>query len=86
MKTPMDLLLDKADWRCTACGTSRSVGCDCWIRLVCKVCDRKRSIPRGPREAGGAVMISAGVIVAFLAGMLVGLAIGFYGLLWRLGP
>ena len=28
-RSPMDLMLDAVDWKCTVCGTSAKIGCDC---------------------------------------------------------
>lgn len=31
-RTIMDALFDRADMKCTICGTKCSIGCDCWTK------------------------------------------------------
>jgi hypothetical protein len=33
-RSPMDLLLDRVDWRCTQCGMPQREGCHCWDRFT----------------------------------------------------
>lgn len=48
-RTPLDILIDRADMRCTVCGTPRAEGCLCWITLRCPKCKRTKI---GKREKG----------------------------------
>ena len=55
-RTPMDAILDRLDFRCTACGAKRGE-CDCWApcahgekyRLDCAVCTPPKRKRRGGR-------------------------------------
>lgn len=42
-RTPLDAMLDRVDWRCTACGTPRRVGCRCLLETTCPGCSRTSS-------------------------------------------
>jgi hypothetical protein len=42
MRSPIDMLLDKIDWKCAQCGVSTKTGCDCWVTLHCPDCGRTK--------------------------------------------
>jgi hypothetical protein len=33
MRSPIDALLDRVDWKCVTCGVSAKVGCDCHAKF-----------------------------------------------------
>jgi hypothetical protein len=35
MTSPIERLIDSANLRCTACGTPKAEGCDCWVHCSC---------------------------------------------------
>ena len=47
LKSPIDILIDRTDFVCSLCKTPQSVGCDCWVKLVCekRECSRTRLVP-----------------------------------------
>jgi hypothetical protein len=47
VSNPLKRLIDRAV-RCTKCGTPRSVGCKCWVRLVCTECGAETTDERIP--------------------------------------
>lgn len=34
MGSPIDTLMDRVDWKCTACGAKAGT-CDCWVKCEC---------------------------------------------------
>ena len=49
MKSPMDTLLNKVDWKCTICGKSPQV-CDCWTKCYCGWSYEKGRSCRNPKH------------------------------------
>lgn len=45
-RSPIDMLLDRVDWKCAKCGVSTKVGCDCLVTLECPNCKKTRKVFR----------------------------------------
>ena len=43
---PIDIMLDRVDWKCVYCGTSQKVGCFCFVQLYCPDCKRVKTVRR----------------------------------------
>jgi hypothetical protein len=57
--SPINILLDRVDWRCTRCNAPKSVKCSCWeqVKLHCPGCGRTKKATREPSDPIGAKII-----------------------------
>lgn len=52
-RSPIEIMIDAADLKCTVCGKPQSVGCDCWTKCSitgCKWSYRKGTLCRNPEH------------------------------------
>lgn len=59
MKSPIDTLLDKVDFRCTRC-FAKSGTCGCWvknIKLRCPECKRSKMVYREDTDPPGTFIV-----------------------------
>jgi hypothetical protein len=52
-KSPIEIMIDSSDLKCTVCGTSSRVGCDCWTKCSrpgCKWSYRKGAACNNPEH------------------------------------
>lgn len=57
MKSPMDMMLDQADFKCVHCGVSAKVGCDCIIKIECPKCGTSKSCERDALDPEGTAKV-----------------------------
>lgn len=64
MRHPVDVMLDKVDWKCCACGVSTKVGCDCAekrdanrVTLRCPSCQKTLRVERDPLDPNGTEVV-----------------------------
>lgn len=48
MPSPIEIMINASDLKCTVCGASRSKGCDCWTKCSCGWSARKGKPCRNP--------------------------------------
>jgi hypothetical protein len=59
-RTPIDILFDRIDWRCTRCG-AKSGTCDCWrkITIRCPHCKRSKQTTVDPTDPPGTMIVES---------------------------
>lgn len=50
-------LLDRVDWRCTACGVSSKIGCGCFVNLQCGGCGAAKRVQKDPTDPEGTATV-----------------------------
>ena len=59
MKSPIDMMMDTIDFKCTVCGVSRGVGCGCWVTMRCPSCKKENSAQRHKTDPDGTAIVIA---------------------------
>lgn len=59
-RTPLDMMFDRVDWRCTRCGAKRG-SCGCWweVQLRCPQCKRTKFVMNEKHDPPGTAVVEA---------------------------
>lgn len=55
-RRPIDVLLDRVEWKCVVCDEPRAKGCDCFITLACPSCGKTKMTRRIDDDPPGPVL------------------------------
>lgn len=57
-RSPIDMLMDKVDWKCTRCGAKQGT-CDCWVEIIlrCPQCKKTRVSHREEIDPKGTAVV-----------------------------
>lgn len=60
MPAPIEIMLDKVEFKCTRCGTPQTVGCKCFekVMLYCPKCKRRQKSTREADDPPGTALVT----------------------------